>query len=245
MAAAFDRAGFAAVDVHMSDIIAGRVSLKDFKGLAACGGFSYGDVLGAGEGWAKSILFNARARDEFESFLPARRHLCAGRVQRLPDDEQSARHHPRRGKLAAFRAQQVGAVRGALRHGGSAAKARRCSSTAWRAAACRSWWRTAKAMPSSRTPDSSCAMRKWRCATSTIAASRRNLSAQPQWLARRHHRPDHAGWPLHHHDAAPGTGVPRRAAFLASRWLARGRAVAADVPQCAEMGGISPSKGFR
>ncbi|MEI7843480.1 MAG: phosphoribosylformylglycinamidine synthase [Gallionellaceae bacterium] len=69
MAAAFDRAGFAAVDVHMSDIISGRVKLADFKGVAACGGFSYGDVLGAGEGWAKSILFNPRARDEFEAFF--------------------------------------------------------------------------------------------------------------------------------------------------------------------------------
>jgi phosphoribosylformylglycinamidine synthase len=69
MAAAFDRAGFAAFDVHMSDIIAGRVQLADFKGFAACGGFSYGDVLGAGEGWAKSILFNPRARDEFEAFF--------------------------------------------------------------------------------------------------------------------------------------------------------------------------------
>jgi len=69
MAAAFDRAGFATVDVHMSDIISGRVKLSDFKGVAACGGFSYGDVLGAGEGWAKSILFNARARDEFEAFF--------------------------------------------------------------------------------------------------------------------------------------------------------------------------------
>jgi phosphoribosylformylglycinamidine synthase len=69
MAAAFDRAGFAAVDVHMSDIISGRVKLSDFKGFAACGGFSYGDVLGAGEGWAKSILFNPRARDEFEAFF--------------------------------------------------------------------------------------------------------------------------------------------------------------------------------
>ncbi|HEY5995041.1 MAG TPA: phosphoribosylformylglycinamidine synthase, partial [Gallionellaceae bacterium] len=57
MAAAFDRAGFQAVDVHMSDIISGRVKLTGFKGVAACGGFSYGDVLGAGEGWAKSILF--------------------------------------------------------------------------------------------------------------------------------------------------------------------------------------------
>ncbi len=69
MAAAFTRAGFRAVDVHMSDILTGRVSLKDFRGLAACGGFSYGDVLGAGEGWAKSILFNDRARAEFTAFF--------------------------------------------------------------------------------------------------------------------------------------------------------------------------------
>ncbi|HSH48503.1 MAG TPA: phosphoribosylformylglycinamidine synthase subunit PurQ, partial [Halomonas sp.] len=69
MAWAFDHAGFEAVDVHMSDILAGRVSLADFKGLVACGGFSYGDVLGAGGGWAKSILFNPRARDEFAGFF--------------------------------------------------------------------------------------------------------------------------------------------------------------------------------
>jgi phosphoribosylformylglycinamidine synthase len=69
MAAAFDRAGFEATDVHMSDIISGRVSLSNYKGFAAGGGFSYGDVLGAGEGWAKSILLNARARDEFEVFF--------------------------------------------------------------------------------------------------------------------------------------------------------------------------------
>ncbi len=69
MAAAFDRAGFNAVDVHMSDILAGRVDLNDFKGMVACGGFSYGDVLGAGEGWAKSALFNARARDAFQGFF--------------------------------------------------------------------------------------------------------------------------------------------------------------------------------
>jgi phosphoribosylformylglycinamidine synthase len=69
MAAAFDAAGFTAVDVHMSDILGGRVSLDDFTGLAACGGFSYGDVLGAGGGWAKSILFNSRARDQFAAFF--------------------------------------------------------------------------------------------------------------------------------------------------------------------------------
>src|SRR5262249_17681532 len=61
MAAAFDRAGFDPYDVHMTDIIAGRRSLAEFKGFVGCGGFSYGDVLGAGEGWAKSILFNGRA----------------------------------------------------------------------------------------------------------------------------------------------------------------------------------------
>ena len=69
MAAAFDRAGFAAHDVHMSDIIAGRRRLSEFSGIVAGGGFSYGDVLGAGEGWAKSILFNTRARDEFAAFF--------------------------------------------------------------------------------------------------------------------------------------------------------------------------------
>ena len=69
MAAAFDRAGFAAIDVHMSDLLEGRVSLKEFQGLAACGGFSYGDVLGAGGGWAKSILFHGRTRGELSEFF--------------------------------------------------------------------------------------------------------------------------------------------------------------------------------
>jgi phosphoribosylformylglycinamidine synthase len=69
MAAAFDRAGFIAEDVHMSDILTGRTDLANFNGLVACGGFSYGDVLGAGEGWAKSILFNANARAMFKTFF--------------------------------------------------------------------------------------------------------------------------------------------------------------------------------
>jgi len=69
MAAAFDRAGFDCVDVHMSDVIEGRVQLAGFKGLVACGGFSFGDVLGAGRGWASSILHNGQARDEFEAFF--------------------------------------------------------------------------------------------------------------------------------------------------------------------------------
>ena len=69
MAAAFDKVGFNTADVHMSDLLAGRVDLNDFEGLVACGGFSYGDVLGAGGGWAKSVLFNPRLRDQFEKFF--------------------------------------------------------------------------------------------------------------------------------------------------------------------------------
>ena len=69
MAAAFNKAGLECVDVHMSDILEGRVTLDAFQGMVACGGFSYGDVLGAGEGWAKSILFNNRARDQFSAFF--------------------------------------------------------------------------------------------------------------------------------------------------------------------------------
>ncbi|WP_431190924.1 phosphoribosylformylglycinamidine synthase [Kosakonia cowanii] len=78
MAAAFHRAGFDAVDVHMSDLLAGRSGLESFHALVACGGFSYGDVLGAGEGWAKSILFNERVRDEFETFFHRPQTLALG-----------------------------------------------------------------------------------------------------------------------------------------------------------------------
>ncbi|TKA75028.1 hypothetical protein B0A49_07942 [Cryomyces minteri] len=69
MAFAFSVAGFAAIDVHMTDILSGRVSLASFIGLAACGGFSYGDVLGAGQGWAKSVLLHDQARKEFQNFF--------------------------------------------------------------------------------------------------------------------------------------------------------------------------------
>ena len=78
MAAAFTRAGFDAYDVHMSDLMAGRVHLADFKMLAACGGFSYGDVLGAGEGWAKSILFHPALRDQFAAFFADPNTLILG-----------------------------------------------------------------------------------------------------------------------------------------------------------------------
>ncbi|MBZ4421937.1 phosphoribosylformylglycinamidine synthase [Myxococcus sp. RHSTA-1-4] len=101
MAAAFTRAGFTAVDVHMSDILAGRVSLKDFQGIMACGGFSYGDVLGAGGGWAKSILFNPRARDEFAAFFARPDSFGLGAcngcqmMAQLKDIIPGAEHFPR------------------------------------------------------------------------------------------------------------------------------------------------------
>lgn len=69
MAAAFDRAGFECIDIHMTDLLSGRFNLDEFKGLVACGGFSYGDVLGAGSGWARSVLFNPVLRDMFSEFF--------------------------------------------------------------------------------------------------------------------------------------------------------------------------------
>ncbi len=78
MAAAFTRAGFEAVDVHMSDLASGRIKLADFRGFAACGGFSYGDVLGAGRGWATSILYNDYAARRVQRVL--RRQHAASRL---------------------------------------------------------------------------------------------------------------------------------------------------------------------
>jgi phosphoribosylformylglycinamidine synthase len=78
MAAVFDRAGFETHDVHMTDLISGRRRLDEFRGLVACGGFSYGDVLGAGEGWAKSILFNPLLRDAFSDFFAQRDTFALG-----------------------------------------------------------------------------------------------------------------------------------------------------------------------
>jgi len=78
MAAAFDLAGFDAYDVHMSDLMAGRHRLEDFQVLAACGGFSYGDVLGAGVGWARSVLFNARLAETFSRFFDRSDTLSLG-----------------------------------------------------------------------------------------------------------------------------------------------------------------------
>jgi phosphoribosylformylglycinamidine synthase len=101
MAAAFDRAGFEAHDVHMSDVLSGRIALAGFKGVVAGGGFSYGDVLGAGAGWAKSILFNARAREQFAAFFARGDSFALGvcngcqMMGNLRELVPGARHWPR------------------------------------------------------------------------------------------------------------------------------------------------------
>jgi len=101
MAAALMRAGFAAVDVHMSDLASGRDSLSSYQGIVACGGFSFGDVLGAGGGWAKSILFQDRLRDEFAAFFERSDTISLGvcngcqMFSRLSDMIPGAGHWPR------------------------------------------------------------------------------------------------------------------------------------------------------
>ncbi|MFC6644376.1 phosphoribosylformylglycinamidine synthase [Granulicella cerasi] len=101
MAAAFDRAGFTAVDVHMSDLLAGRAHLNDFTGLAACGGFSYGDVLGAGSGWAKTILYNDQLAEMFANFFARESTFSLGvcngcqMMAQLRDLIPGAAHWPR------------------------------------------------------------------------------------------------------------------------------------------------------
>ena len=101
MAAAFDRAGFTCVDVHMSDLIDGRQALEGFQGLVACGGFSFGDVLGAGSGWANSVLFHGRVRDQFAAFFAREDTLALGvcngcqMMSQLKDLIPGAGHWPR------------------------------------------------------------------------------------------------------------------------------------------------------
>jgi phosphoribosylformylglycinamidine synthase len=100
MAFAFDRAGFDAIDVHMTDLLAGRIDLKDFAGLVACGGFSYGDVLGAGSGWAKSVRYNPQLKDMFQAFFERSDSFTLGvcngcqMISQLKDIIPGAEHWP-------------------------------------------------------------------------------------------------------------------------------------------------------
>ena len=228
MAAAFDRAGFAANDVHMSDIIAGRTSLKEFSAFAACGGFSYGDVLGAGEGWAKSILFNPRARAEFEAFFQRADTFALGvcngcqmmsNLHELIPGAQAWPHFVRNrseqfeARFAMVEVQDspslfFSGMRGsrmpiAVAHGEGYAEFADVD-------------QIARALVALRFVDNRGGV------TQTYPL---NPNGSPQGIAGL----TTAGWSLHHSHAAPGASISHRAAFMASRRLGRGWAVDADV----------------
>ncbi len=237
MAAAFDRAGFAAFDVHMSDIIAGRATLDAYSGIVAGGGFSYGDVLGAGEGWAKSILFNARARDQFEAFFARGDSFALGvcngcqmmsNLRELIPGASSWPHFVRN-RSEQFEARLV------------MLEVQRSPSFFF------------AGMDGSRIPVVAGARRGLRRIRERRAARRgtgaddaplrrqsrrgdRALSLQPQRLAARHRGPDDAGRPLLDPDAASRARVPDRADVLAPGGVEGRFAVDAHVSQRPGMG---------
>ena len=236
MAAAFDRAGFAAYDVHMSDILAGRRSLAAFKGFVACGGFSYGDVLGAGEGWAKSILFNARARDDFAAFFARGDAFALGvcngcqMMSNLSELIPGTGHWPHfvrnrseqyEGRLVVLEVRRV-AIALLSRHGRQPdsrrhrPRRRLCGIPRRGAARCGAALRHAAFRRRARRADDA-------------------LSVQRQRLAAGHHGPHDRGRALLDPDAASGKGVPHRADVVAPRGVGRGFAVDADLPQCARV----------
>ena len=241
MAAAFHRAGFEAHDVHMTDLIAGRQHLDEFRGLVACGGFSYGDVLGAGEGWAKSILFNARLREQFAAFFARPETFTLGvcngcqMLSALKALVPGAEHWPRfvRNRSEQFEG-RVGLVEilptpslffagmAGTRHA-DRGRARRGSRGVRRRRRVRRLRHERPRQPAlrgqPRQPDG-------------------NLSREPERLAAGHHRPHQPRWPRHHPDAASRARVPQRAELLAAGGVGRGRRLAQDVPQRPRLGGL-------
>ena len=213
MAAAFDRAGFECADVHMSDLHAGRVRLADFKGIAACGGFSYGDVLGAGQGWAKSILFNTRLLDEFSAFFARPDSFALGVCNGCQMLSNLSSIIPGAGAWPTFSTQSVRAVRGAFhdgrdsavtldifcRHGRSAdpdrGVARRRSRRVFRSRRV-------------RRRDALCGQ-SW--------PNRQHLSGQSEWFAGRTGRRDDGRWSFHGDDAASRAGVQAFTDVVAAR----------------------------
>ena len=236
MAAAFDRAGFAAIDVHMSDIISGRRTLDQVQGVVACGGFSYGDVLGAGEGWAKSILFNARARDEFAAFFARPGTFALGvcngcqMMSNLRELIPGTAHWPHfeRNRSEQFEARlallEVGRSPSLFFAGMAGSRIPVATAHGEGYAQFRDAAQLAAAQPY-------VALRF----VDAAGAGDRALSVQRQRLAAGHHGPDDARRPLHDPDAAPGARVPYGADVLASRRLGRGFAVDAHVPQRARL----------
>ncbi len=236
LAAAFDRAGFAAYDVHMSDVIAGRETLAGFAGLAGGGGFSYGDVLGAGEGWAKSILFNARARDAFAAFFERgdtfALGICNGcqMMSNLHELIPGSEHWPHfvRNRSEQFEARLIllevqpspslffagmegSRIPVALAHGEGYAEFRDAGQQA-----------AAEALVTLRFVDNR-------------GAATERYPYNPNGSPQRHHRIDDGRRTFFHIDAASGARIPHRADVVASRRMGRGLAVDAHVPQRAAL----------
>ena len=215
MAYAFYRAGFASVDVHMTDLIEGRQSLRDFKGLVACGGFSYGDVLGAGGGWAKTILHNPKLAEMFVAFFSRDDSFALGvcngcqMMSRLKALIPGAQHWPRFERNASEqyegRLVQVEVLP---------------SPSLFFAGMAGSIVPIANAHGEGRAVFDSAAgtERRQRCdALRRLAAScDRCVPLQPQWLAGRPMRVHHGRRPLHDRDAASGARVPHRADVMAT-----------------------------
>jgi phosphoribosylformylglycinamidine synthase len=235
MSRAMALAGFETFDVHMSDLQAGRARLDQFQGFVACGGFSYGDTLGAGEGWARSILFNPALAEQFAAFFAARQ-LRAGRVQRLPDDGRAgpmipgAEAWPRftRNRSEQFEARLslVEVLDSPSLFFAGMAGSRMPIAVAH-----------GEGLPTSR----SAATRPGAARDALRRPPRpadRGLPGQPQRQPRRPDRGDHRRRPLHGADAAPRAGVPQRADELepgcacdARTFVGAGQPLAAHVPQ--------------
>ncbi len=143
MAAAFTRAGFDAVDVHMSDLANGRIKLDDFRGFAACGGFSYGDVLGAGRGWAASILYNEQLRAQFAAFFADPSKFALGVCNGCQMMSQPRTSFPARSIGRNSCATLPSNTKRAWRRSKCSTRRASCSK-AWPVRAFRSWWRMAK-----------------------------------------------------------------------------------------------------
>ena len=202
MSYAVAQGGFDTFDVHMSDLQAGRVSLDQFQGFIACGGFSYGDTLGAGEGWARSIMFNPKLEEQFLAFFGRQDTFALGvcngcqmlaalspiipGAQDWPKftHNQSTRFEARLSLVEVLESPSL-FFKG---HG-------------WQPA-CRSPCRTAKVLPISRSVATSPRCRK-PALRGQHRCRHRGVSVQPERLARRFDQRDHGRWPLHRHDAAP------------------------------------------
>ena len=228
MAYAFDRAGFASVDVHMTDLIEGRQSLRDFKGLVACGGFSYGDVLGAGGGWAKTILHNPKLAEMFVEFFNRDDSFALGvcngcqMMSRLKALIPGAQHWPRFERNASEqyegRLVQVQVTPSAslffAGHGRQRCADRECTRRRPRGVRQRCSARRRKGC------DALCRL---------TTSPDRHVSVQPEWLARRAMRVHNGRRPLHDRDAAPGARIPHGADVMATAAAGRGLAVDAHV----------------